>query len=218
VELHVVRFGRWYRVRRATAIIVVLLAVGLVPLWYVALVAGSASGSVSLGTGAAPVAVNASAHSFAPTSGFVGGLVEVGTTQAGVVTWIALLVLVGGLVAAFRFIDHLGGRGDVDRRRSSAPITVPSFFVRENRRVLEYVRPPSTRVGLLAIGGLAWAAFTLTSLLVYEGVTLARTQFLGLYLGGLFVVLALLVMTYAAYFVPHVTVVETREHAVEGDS
>ena len=197
--------------------IVVLLAVGLIPLWYVALVAGAPGSTPSLGTGAAAVAVNASAHAFAPTSGFLHGPTEVGTTQSGVVAWVALLVLVGALVLAFRFVDHLGGRR-ADGERAGSRIEVPSFFVTDERRILEYVRPPSTRAGLLAVGALAWAAFTLTSLLVTEGVTLARTQFLGLYLGGLLVTLALLVAAYAAYFVPHVTVVETREHAVEGES
>lgn len=204
--------------RRATAVIVALLAIGLLPLWFVAMVAGTPDRSVGLGTGAPPVVVNASAHAFAPTARLWTGFpVEVGSTQAGVVTWVALLVLVGGLVLAFEFIDHLGGR-----RRSepaapgSRPVQVPSFILKDGRRLLEYVRPPSTRAGLLAVGGLTWAVFVLTSLLVLEGVTLARTQALGLYLGSLLLTLAILVMVYAAYFVPHITVVEAREHATEG--
>lgn len=206
--------------RRSTAIILVVIAAGLLPLWYFALVADTATGTVSLGTGAQPVAVNASAHAFTPTARFlVSAPVEVGSTQGGVVSWIALLVLVACLVACFRFIDHLGGRGeDAVRSGGLDVVRVPSFLLKEDRRLLEYIWPPSTRAGLLSIGVLTWAAVTLAGLLVFEGVTLARTQFLGLYLGGLLLVLALLVMVYAAYFVPHITVVEPREHAREDRS
>lgn len=199
--------------------IVVLLAVGLLPLWYVALVSGSPGTTPSLGTGAAPVAVNASTHTFAPTAGFLNGLTEVGTAQSGVLIWIALFVLVGALVLAFRFVDHLGGRSGTDVGESKVDrVSVPSFLVGENRRILEYVTPSESRGGLAAVGALTWASVTLTCLLVWEGVTLARTQFLGLYFGGLLFTLALLVMTYAAYFVPHITVVETREHGAEVES
>ena len=203
--------------RRETALIVVLLAIGLLPLWYVALVAGTSTQTVSLGTGAAPVAVNTSAHAFTPTARFLTNApTEVGTTQAGVVTWVGLLVLVAGLILSFRFIDHLGGRREVsDSPSHSSPVRVPSFLLKEDRSILEYVPSPSTRPGLLAVGALTWVAFVLTGLFIFEGVTLARTQFLGLYLGSLLLTLALLVVVYAAYFVPHITVVETREHATE---
>ena len=200
--------------------IVVLLALGLLPLWYVALASGSSAGAISLGTETTPVAVNASAHAFAPTQRFLTSApIEVGTTQAGVVTWVALLGLVAALVLSFRFIDRLGGRGTTDMARSGpTSISVPSFLVKEDRRILEYIWPPATRAGLLAIGALTWAAFVLTSLLIYEDLTLARTQFLGLYLGGLLLTLALIVVVYAAYFVPHISVIERREHATEHES
>lgn len=198
--------------RRETAVIVLLIAAVLLPMWYVALTSGVEGGGVGIGTGADPVAVNASAE-LRPTGGFLPGPTEVGVNQAGVVAWVALFAMVGAMVGAMRFHDRMSRLGEsavADGGR--ATVLVPPYLRTESRRVLDYVPAPASQGGLLVVALLSWVDVALAGLLAEEALGLARTQFIGTYAGTLFLALALTVLAYAAYFVPDITVVESREH------
>lgn len=198
--------------RRETAVIILLIAVVLLPMWYVALTSGTEGGGIGVGTGADPVAVNTSAD-LQPTGGFLPGPTEVGVNQAGVVAWVALLGMVGVMVGARRFLDrmsHLDDSAVTDG--GSATILVPPYLRTESRQILDYVPAVASRGGLLVVALLSWVDVAFAGLLADETLGLARTQFLGTYAGMLFLALALTVLAYTAYFVPDITVVETREH------
>ncbi|MFB6165893.1 MAG: hypothetical protein ABEJ31_12105 [Haloarculaceae archaeon] len=200
--------------RRETVVILLLIAATLGPLWYFAM---AGEGGVSLGTGAEPVEVVRSAHPFAPTAGFVDGPVEVSTTQSGVITWVALLLLTGVFVAVFQFLDRLGRRHE-GARADGRPVTVPTYLVKHGRQVLEYVPASGASIGLTSLAASTVLTVLGTIFLVAEGVTLARTQYIAVDLAIVLLSLTLSLVLYTAYFVPHVTVVEPREHAIEGDS
>ncbi|MFB6073894.1 MAG: hypothetical protein ABEJ89_02650 [Haloarculaceae archaeon] len=203
--------------RRETVAIVLLVAVVLLPMWYVAMTSGTESGGPSLGTGADPVAVNTSAR-LDPTGKYLPSPTEVGVNEAGVLTWVALLGMVAVMVGAKRFVDRIGGVRDAIRPTDDGVVTVPPYLEAADRRIIEYVPATNDWGGLVIVGVLSWAAVSFAGLLVFEGFTRARTQFLGTYAGMLFVTLALLVMAYVAYFVPSVTVAESREHATTEDT
>ncbi|MFB6080346.1 MAG: hypothetical protein ABEJ81_05050 [Haloferacaceae archaeon] len=196
--------------RRETVVIVLLVAVVLLPMWYAALTSGTEGGGIGVGTGADPVAVNATAG-LRPTGGPLAGPVEVGVNQAGVVAWIALLGMVAVMVGAKRFHDRVGDRSVVADGGGSA-VSVPPYLRTDSRRILEYRPAVASRTGLLAVALLSGVDVTAAGLLVEEGLGPARTQLLGAYAGTLFLALALTVLAYTAYFVPDVTVVETRDH------
>lgn len=198
--------------RRETVLIVLLIAVVLVPMWYVALTSGTDGSGVSLGKGEDPVPVNASA-SIAPTAGFVDAPVEVGVNQSGVIVWWALFGLVGALVFAKRFVERVGRSRPAIAPGGERDFTVPAFLPTENRWVLEYWPALNSRAGLVVIAALSWSTVVFSGLLVLEGVAYARTQFIGVYAGMAFLSLALTVTAYAAYFLPDITVAEHRgEH------
>lgn len=198
--------------RRETAVIIFLIAVVLLPMWYVALTSGTEGGGIGVGTGADPVAVNTSAD-VQPTGGYLSGPTEVGVNQAGVVAWVALLGMVGAMVGTKRFLDRMSHQeASVVTDGGSTTIFVPPYLRTESRRILDYVPAVSSRGGLLVVALLSWVDVAFAGLLVDEALGLARTQFLGTYAGMLFLALALTVLAYTAYFVPSITVAETREH------
>ncbi|CQR49456.1 MULTISPECIES: hypothetical protein [Haloferax] len=198
--------------RRETAVILLLIAVVLLPMWYVALTSGTEGGGIGVGTGAEPVAVNTSSD-LQPASGYLPGPVEVGVNQAGVVAWVALLGMVGVMVGTKRFLDRISHLDDsVVADGGRATVSVPPYMETESRRILDYVPAVSSRTGLLVVALLSWVDVSFAALLTLEGLGPARTQFLGTYAGMLFLSLALTVLAYTAYFVPSITVAETRDH------
>jgi hypothetical protein len=225
--------------RRETVIIVLLIASVLLPMWYVALTSGTEGGGIGLGTGAEEVAVNQSAP-IEPTGKFLPTPVEVGPNQSGVITWVALLCTVFVMVWAARFIDRLGhkpqsvatdGSGatadanaatDGQSANGQSPgghapdgkpvVTVPPYLQTAERWIVDYWPAPANRTGLLALAGLAWATVIFAVLLGLEGLGPARNQFIGIYTGMLMLSLAGTVLVYTVYFVPSITVAESRDH------
>lgn len=198
--------------RRETAVILLLIAVVLLPMWYVAMTSGTEGGGIGVGTGADPVAVNTSGG-LQPTGGYLPGPTEVGVNQAGVVAWTALLGMVGVMVGTKRFLDRISHLDDsVATDGGSTTISVPPYMQTAHRRILDYRPAVSSRSGLLVVALLSWVDISFAGLLVDEGLGPARTQFLGTYAGMLFLALALTVLAYTAYFVPNITVVESRDH------
>jgi hypothetical protein len=195
--------------RRETGIIVLLIAVVLVPMWYVALTSGTAGSGIALGKGVEEVPVNASGEVL-PTAGFVDAPTEVGVNQSGVIVWWALFGLVGTLTLSKRFVERIGRSEVAIAPGGDLDFTVPEFLPTEDRWILEYWPAPNTRTALIVTAALAWSTVTFAGLLVIEGTGYARTQYLGVYAGMLFLSLALAVTVYAAYFVPDITVAETR--------
>ncbi|MFB6184899.1 MAG: hypothetical protein ABEI96_10125 [Haloarculaceae archaeon] len=198
--------------RRETVIILLLMAVVIVPMWYVALTSGTGGSGIALGKGTEHVPVNTSA-SIAPTARLVSSPVEVSVNQSGVIVWWALFGLVGALVFARRFIERVGRSGTAIAPGTGPEFSVPEYLVAEGRWVLEYWPAPNSRAGLVVIAVLGWSTVAFAGLLFIEGTGYARTQYLGLYAGMLFLSLALTVTAYAAYFVPDITIAEHRgEH------
>ena len=62
------------------------------------------------------------------------------------------------------------------------------------------------------MGALAVLAIVFAALFTGEYLTLARTQYFGIYAAGMFCSLALLTVAYYAWFVPHVEIAEHRGH------
>ncbi|MFW5905420.1 MAG: hypothetical protein ACOCUO_01070 [archaeon] len=130
--------------------------------------------------------------------------------QVGVVIWLALGALIGVLVAFHRFMDHMV-------RPASGPDAMADggpqgWFKTEHRWIAEYVGPAESDEGVFAILALMVLTVMLSVLVVVEFLTLARTQYFGLYVGGLFLALAGMTAAYYAWFLPHVHVAEERYH------
>ncbi|WP_338740504.1 hypothetical protein [Haloplanus salilacus] len=203
--------------RRETALIVLLIASVLLPMWYVALTSGTPGSGIGLGVGADPVPVDPGAE-IDPTGKFLPTPVEVGPNQSGVITWVALLGTVAAMVGATRFLDRLShvrdsvAESDVEADGGTPVVTVPPYLQTDTRWIVDYWPAPANRTGLLALAGLSWSTVVFAVLVGLETVGQARNQFIGFYVGMLFLSLAATVLVYAAFFVPSITVAERRDH------
>ncbi|WP_248895804.1 hypothetical protein [Haloplanus halobius] len=203
--------------RRETVIIVLLIASVLLPMWYVALTSGTPGSSVGLGVGEDPVAVNPDAD-IDPTGKFLPTPVEVGPNQSGVITWVALLGAVAGIVSVTRFVDRIGHarqsvvESETETDGGKPVVKVPPYLQTDTRWIVDYWPAPADRTGLLALAGLSWCTVVFAGLLASEGLGEARNQFIGTYAGMLFLSLAATVLVYAVFFVPSITVAERRDH------
>jgi len=86
------------------------------------------------------------------------------------------------------------------------------WFETEDRWVVEYHDASDAIEGLVAMGGLTVLAIVFSALLTAEYLTLARTQYFGVYAFGLFMSLLGSTVSYYAWFMPHVEVAERRDH------
>ena len=203
--------------RRETVIIVLLIASVLLPMWYVALTSGTPGSGIGLGVGADSVAVDPAAD-IDPTGKFVPTPVEVGPNQSGVITWVALLGTVAFMVGATRFLDRLShvrdsvAESEMESDGGTPVVTVPPYLQTDTRWIVDYWPAPANRTGLLALAGLSWSTVVFAALVGLETVGQARNQFIGFYVGMLFLSLAATVLVYAAFFVPSITVAERRDH------
>ncbi|MFB6071066.1 MAG: hypothetical protein ABEJ76_08580 [Halanaeroarchaeum sp.] len=187
--------------RTRTVAILLIVAAALLPTWFAAMQGGEHAAAVGIDTSKTDIrplqAPIDTPNAFTPA-------------QVGVIIWIALGTLVGILIAVHRFMDHLV-RPNADPERVPDGGS-PSWFRTEDRWIAEYLGAAETDEGLYVILALTVATVVLSALVVVEFLTLARTQYFGFYVGGIFFSLAGMAAAYYAWFLPHVTVAEERYH------
>ncbi len=208
--------------RRETAVIILLLLAALLPMWYVAAQSGEQISAVKL---------NTSKGSINPTERFISGPNEIGPNIAGIISWVAMFCLVGMLWYAQGFIPRIAKSGSRRQMDSSSPSDsvpvadgganessdgsgppLPGFVLNPHRKLAEYHPANNGMTGLWLVAGLSLTTISFAYLLGAEGFGKARTQFIGVYAGLMFLSLAGLVMVYAAWFMPTTKVAEMREH------
>ncbi|WP_375137147.1 hypothetical protein [Halostella litorea] len=163
------------------------------------------------------IAIDEGVSEMRPLSGIVDTPEKLAPSQVGVIVWVALFGLVGVLAAVHRFMDSAVRPDDPEAASETAVadggrVGLP-WFRTEDRWVVEYHDASDAMEGILAMGGLTILAIVFAALFTGEYLTLARTQYFGVYATGMFVSLALLTVAYYAWFLPHVQVAERREHS-----
>jgi hypothetical protein len=192
--------------RRNTLLIGALIVTVLLPMWYVALHGEPPSEEV---------AIDESVTDLRPLDGFVDTPNKLSPSQVGVVVWVALFGLVGALTAVHRFMNDAVRPPD-DAETDTAvgdggTVSLP-WLETGDRWVVEYHDASDAIEGLVAMGGLTVLAIVFAALFTGEYLTLARTQYFGLYATGMFLSLGLSTVAYYAWFMPHVEVAERRGH------
>ena len=86
------------------------------------------------------------------------------------------------------------------------------WFDTDGRGIAEFIEPTEAIEGLVVMAGLTILSVVFAALFLGEYLTLARTQYFGLYAAAMFVSLAALTVAYYAWFIPHVAVAEERYH------
>ncbi|MFC6976118.1 hypothetical protein ACFQL1_17760 [Halomicroarcula sp. GCM10025709] len=190
--------------RRNTILIVLLVTAVLLPMWYVALHGEPPSEEI---------AIDESVTDLRPLEGPIDTPNKLSPSQVGVVVWVALFGLVGVLAGAHQFMNRAVRPPDEAPVADGGQLT-PSlpWLESDNRWVVEYHDASDAIEGLVAMGGLTVLSIVFAALFTGEYLTLARTQYFGLYATGMFVSLALSTVAYYAWFMPHVEVAEYRRH------
>ncbi|MXR40318.1 hypothetical protein GRX01_02965 [Halobaculum sp. WSA2] len=210
--------------RRAIAVVLVVLAV-LAPTWFVAMHGEPPSEEIR---------IDQSVSEIRPLDGFVDTPNKLSPAQVGVVVWVALLALLGAMAFFHRFMNRAarpdpgegasGGGGaeatatDGGHATGSAEVadadgwTTFPWIETDYRWVVEYHDASDAVEGLVAMGGLTVLTITFAALFTAEYLTLARTQYFGIYTFGMFMSLTGLTVSYYAWFMPHVEVAERRDH------
>lgn len=192
--------------RRELLVIGAVVASVLLPMWFVAMQGEPPSEEI---------AIDQSVSDVRPLDGFVDAPNKLSPSQVGTIVWIALFALVGVLAAAHRFMnyavrpsaDRTEGTTETDGGRAGT-----SWLATDERWVVEYARPSEQAEGLIAMAGLTIVAIVFAALFVGEYLTLARTQYFGVYAAAMFLALAGSTVAYYAWFMPHVEVAEYRDH------
>ncbi|MUV57399.1 hypothetical protein SAMN04487947_3592 [Halogeometricum rufum] len=190
--------------RRETAVVVLLVVAVLLPMWFVALHGEPPSEEVE---------IDQSVTEMRPLQELVDTPNKLAPSQVGVIVWVALFGLLAVLAAVHRFMDSAVRPDDpsdaavADGGRVGLP-----WFRTDDRWVVQYHDASDAAEGILAMGGLTILAIVFAALFTGEYLTLARTQYFGVYATGMFVSLALLTVAYYAWFLPHVEVAERRGH------
>jgi len=188
---------------RNTILIVALIVTVLLPMWYVAL-----HGEPP----AEEIAIDESVTDLRPLDGFVDTPNKLSPSQVGVIVWIALFGLVGVLAAVHRFMNEAVRPPDgAEPVTDGGTVSLP-WLETEHRWVVEYHDASDAAEGLVAMGGLTVLAIVFAALFTGEYLTLARTQYFGVYAAGMFLSLALSTVAYYAWFMPHIEVAEIRGH------
>ncbi|WP_251343328.1 hypothetical protein [Haloplanus halophilus] len=191
--------------RRNTLLIGAMIVTVLLPMWFVALHGEPPSEEV---------AIDESVTDIRPLQGFVDTPNKLSPSQVGVIVWVALFGLIGVLTAVHRFMnDAVRPPDDADARPAAdgGAVTLP-WLETERRWIVEYHDASDAIEGLVAMGGLTVLAIVFAALFTGEYLTLARTQYFGLYATGMFTSLALSTVAYYAWFMPHIEVAEHRGH------
>jgi hypothetical protein len=195
-------------VKRETAVVLALVAAVLLPMWFVALHGEPPSEEIE---------IDQSVTEMRPLAEIVDTPEKLAPSQVGVVVWVALFGLVAVLTAVHRFMDSAVRPADADHGDTDDAVTdggqvgLPWFYT-DSRWVVEYHDASDAIEGILAMGGLTILAIVFAALFTGEYLTLARTQYFGVYATGMFVSLALSTVAYYAWFLPHVEVAERRGH------
>ncbi|WP_336037253.1 hypothetical protein [Halobacterium yunchengense] len=193
---------------RTLVVGLVVLAV-LLPMWFVA-----AQGEPP----AEEVRIDQSVSDIRPLDGFVDTPNKLSPSQVGVVVWVALFALVGVLAGFHRFMNRAARPGTgadaaaTDRPAADGGTASSPWIETEDRWLVEYHPSSDAIEGLVAVGGLTALTITFSALFVGEYLTLARTQYFGIYAFGMFMSLTGLTVSYYAWFMPHVEVAERRDH------
>jgi hypothetical protein len=202
--------------RRETLVIALVVLAVLLPMWFVALHGEPPSEEIE---------IDRSVTEMRPLDGFVDTPNKLSPSQVGVIVWVALFALFGVLAAAHRFMNEAvrpdddvdptvvsdGGQAAVDSGGNRTDVGLP-WFDTDRRWVVEYHDASDAVEGILAMGGLTILAIVFAALFTGEYLTLARTQYFGVYAAGMFLSLAALTVAYYAWFMPHVEVAERRGH------
>lgn len=197
--------------RWPTVVIGLVIAAVLIPMWVVAI------------QGEAPteeVEIDHSVSDIRPLDGFVDTPNKLSPSQVGVIVWVALFALFGVLVAAHRFMNAAvrpPDRGavvtDEERAAADGGVADPGWLRTGDRWIVEYHDASEGVEGIVAMGGLTALAIVFAALFTAEYLTLARTQYFGVYAAGMFLSLAGLTVAYYAWFMPHIEVAERRDHS-----
>jgi hypothetical protein len=197
-------------VRRETAVVVCLLVAVLLPMWFVALHGEPPSEEIE---------IDQSVTEMRPLQEIVDTPEKLAPSQVGVIVWVALFGLVALLTAVHRFMndavrpdDGQATAGDGESPVADGGQVGLPWFRTDERWVVEYHDASDAMEGILAMGGLTVLAIVFAALFTGEYLTLARTQYFGVYATGMFLSLALLTVAYYAWFMPHVEVAERRGH------
>ncbi|ELZ84615.1 hypothetical protein C453_11391 [Haloferax elongans ATCC BAA-1513] len=190
--------------RRETIVVLLLVIAVLLPMWYVALHGEPPSEQIE---------IDQSVTEMRPLQEIVDTPEKLAPSQVGVIVWVALFGLVAVLTAVHRFMDSAvrSTRRDDTAVADGGQVGLPWFWT-DDRWVVEYRDATDAMEGILAMGGLTILAIVFAALFTGEYLTLARTQYFGVYAMGMFVSLALLTVSYYAWFLPHVEVAERRGH------
>lgn len=185
--------------RRSKLVIAVVVLAVLLPMWFVALHGEPPSEEIAIDQGVSEIR---------PLGSLVETPNKLSPSQVGVIIWIALFALVGVLAGAHQFMNRAVRRADAEDPRDR----ILPWFRTDERWLVAYEDAPDSLEGLLAMAGLTVLSITFAALFTGEYLTVARTQYFGLYATGLFLSLALLTVAYYAWFMPHVAVAERRGH------
>lgn len=190
------------RIERETVLIVVLIGLVLAPMWYFALASGEPTAGVQLQSD--------DDTAIAPTETFIPTPTEINSNVSGVVTWVALFVLVAMIVYTRRFTERVGHVPEAIRPDGGSAL--PSWLIADHRQVLAYWPAKAPSVGLATLAILTWTVVAFAALLAWEGLNYARTQFLGIYMGMMLLSMGIWMAVYITWFIPSITVAEQREH------
>jgi len=205
--------------RRGGLVVLVVVGLVLVPTWVVA-----SQGEPP----AEEIEIDQSVNEIRPLEGFVDAPTKLSPSQVGVIVWVALFALLGTLAFFHRFMNRAArppegesaavgagtGAPDEPGGESAADggtVTLP-WLETDSRWVVAYHPASDAIEGLVAMGGLAVLTITFAALFTGEYLTLARTQYFGVYAFGMFMSLTGLTVSYYAWFMPHVEVAERRDH------
>jgi len=190
-----------YAMRLRTVGVLLVIASVLVPMWFVALHGEPPSEEI---------AIDQTVTDMRPLQEVIDTPNKLSPSQVGVFVWVALFALFGVIAVAHRFMVRAVRPGPRDRAVTDGG-TAP-WLETEDRWISEYVAPTEGTEGLLVMAGFTVLSAVFAALFIGEYLTLARTQYFGLYAAAMFVSLAALTVAYYAWFVPHVEVAEERYH------
>lgn len=210
------------KTEKETVVILILIAIVLGPMWFFALSSAEAD---------PPVVLSQNKGAIDPTETFLPTPVEANEFVAGVITWLALFALVGMIFYTHQFIRTLGQSRDSLTQQGSADSAVadggqangkkadggiaaslPSYILAGDRQLADYWPAEYATPGVVGIAIMSWSAVTFSLLFVMEVLSWARTQYLGVYAGMVFLSLGVLVAVYTTWFIPSMHVVEGRGH------
>ena len=189
-----------------TLVIVLVVLSMLLPMWFVALHGEPPSEEIE---------IDQSVTEMRPLQGFLDTPNKLSPSQVGVIVWVALFALLGVLTAAHRFMNRAvrpEGPADTDATVADGGTPGSSWFETEDRWPVEYHPASESLEGIVVMGALTVLAIVFAALFTGEYLTLARTQYFGVYAAGMFLSLAALTVAYYAWFMPHVEVAERRRH------